>query len=68
MTKQSNFAAKQRDFVTARATLWSQEEIVITTYFLSPQIRPRALYYLLLRRDYGHSTGAIKRKLFSIIQ
>jgi hypothetical protein len=68
MIRGSNFAATEGCLVTARAPLWSQEEIVITVYFLSRQIRPRTLHYLLLRRGYDRSARAIERKLFSIIQ
>lgn len=68
MTRRSSFATKEGPFVTVRAPQWSHEEIVITVYFLSRQIRPRTLHYLLLRRGYDRSTRAIERKFFSITQ
>jgi hypothetical protein len=44
---------------------WSNEEIVITIYFLARCIRPKSLRALLLRRGYDRSLGAIERKVIS---
>lgn len=67
MIRRLDFAANEWDFVSARAPLWSEEEIVIILYFLSRQIRPRTLRFLLLC-PYDRTTRAIERKIFSIIQ
>lgn len=68
MRKGSSPDGKEQGFVTPGAPQWSHEEIVIIVYFLSRQVRPQTLYYLLLRRGYDRPTRTIQLKLVSVTQ
>jgi hypothetical protein len=64
----TDFDASGEDVAMPLEYHWSLQEVTIMVYFLSRQIRPKALRYLLLRRGYDRSIRAIERKVFSIAQ